>query len=69
LPLDGIQTTEPDLSGFARNGTLTGTSAVAGPPFTQFTPRWPQFPDVASAPSFQAAWALNRNFINQGVAT
>jgi len=39
-PLDGLQSPEPDLSGNANNGTLTGTALVFGPPYMQFTPRW-----------------------------
>lgn len=31
-PLDGLQSPEPDLSGSANNGTLTGTSSAFGPP-------------------------------------
>ena len=41
-PLDGLQTTEPDLSGLLNNGTLTGTALAFGPPYRPFTPRWPQ---------------------------
>jgi hypothetical protein len=41
-PFGGIQSPEPDLSGFAKNGTLTGTNPAFGPPIMQFTPRWPQ---------------------------
>ena len=42
-PLDGLQSPEPDLSGKATNGTVTGTAlAPGGPPVMQFTPRWPQ---------------------------
>jgi hypothetical protein len=43
-PLFGNQSPEPDLSGNKNNGTLTGTSLAFGPPITQYTPRWPQFP-------------------------
>jgi hypothetical protein len=42
-PLGGLQSPEPDLSGNANNGTLTGTNPAFGPPIMQFTPRWPQF--------------------------
>jgi hypothetical protein len=41
-PLGGIQSPEPDLSGLANNGTLTGTNPAFGPPVMQFTPMWPQ---------------------------
>jgi hypothetical protein len=51
-PLDGLQSPEPDLSGNAYNGTLTGTTAAFGPPFMQFTPRWPQFQLPPAPPSF-----------------
>jgi hypothetical protein len=40
-PLDGKQSPEPDLSGKAISGTLTGTSLAFGPPYMPFTPRWP----------------------------
>jgi hypothetical protein len=42
-PMGGYQSPEPDLSGKANNGTLTGTTPAFGPPIMQFTPRWPQF--------------------------
>lgn len=48
-PLDGIQSPEPDLSGKRFNGTLTGTALAFGPPFTMFTPRWPQKIETAVA--------------------
>ena len=48
-PLDGLKSPEPDLSGKATNGTLTGTSLAPGPPVMQFTPRWPQVLAPASA--------------------
>lgn len=41
-PLDGLNSPEPDLSGKANNGTLTGTALAAGPPVMMLTPRWPQ---------------------------
>jgi hypothetical protein len=41
-PLYGLQSPEPDLSGLANNGTLTGTASAFGPPYAPFTPRWPQ---------------------------
>jgi hypothetical protein len=68
-PLDGLQSPEPDLSGKANNGTLTGTALVSGPPVMQFTPRWPQFNPAAAAPTFSPAWALNRNTVIEGAAT
>jgi hypothetical protein len=40
-PLDGLKSPEPDLSGNANNGTLTGTLLAPGPPLAMFTPRWP----------------------------
>jgi len=43
LPLDGIASTEPDLSGGKSNGTVTGTAKAFGPPFAPFTPRWPPY--------------------------
>jgi Concanavalin A-like lectin/glucanases superfamily len=42
-PFDGLQSPEPDLSGFRQNGTLTGTVSAFGPPIMPFTPRWPQY--------------------------
>jgi hypothetical protein len=51
FPLGGMgSTTEPDLSGNANNGTVTGTSPAFGPPIMQFTPRWPQFVFSAAPP-------------------
>lgn len=47
-PLDGLQSPEPDLSGSALNGALTGTTSAAGPPLMLFTPRIP-FISVAVA--------------------
>lgn len=48
-PIDGLQSPEPDLSGNANNGTLTGTSSAAGPPIMLFTPRWPAFTFIPAA--------------------
>lgn len=42
-PLDGLQSPEPDLSGNANNGTLTGTAYANGPPVTLFAPKTPWF--------------------------
>jgi hypothetical protein len=68
-PLDGLQSPEPDFSGNANNGTLTGTALAPGPPVMPFTPRcWQQF-IPAAAPTFSPAWALNRNTVIEGVAT
>jgi hypothetical protein len=50
LPLDGLQSPEPDLSGNANNGTLTGTASAFGPPIAPFTPRWPNIPQVFAPP-------------------
>lgn len=68
-PFDGLQSPEPDLSGNAFNGTLTGTAFVAGPPTMMFTPRQPQVLAAASAPTFLPAWAMQRNISADGVAT
>jgi hypothetical protein len=40
-PLDGIESPEPDFSGNANNGTVTGTGKAAGAPMMMFTPRRP----------------------------
>lgn len=48
-PLDGLASPEPDFSRNALNGSLTGTSAAAGPPATLFTPRHHGFADAAAA--------------------
>lgn len=40
-PLDGLASPEPDLSGKALTGTLTGTALSNGPPITLFTPKAP----------------------------
>jgi hypothetical protein len=42
-PLDGLRSPEPDLSGNARNGVLSGSSIGSGPPFMAFTPRWREY--------------------------
>jgi hypothetical protein len=68
-PVDGLQSPEADLSGNAFNGTVTGTSVVFGPPIAPFTPRWPQFLAPAVAPTFNPAWAKDRNTVIEGVAT
>lgn len=47
-PVDGLQSPEPDLSGNANNGTLTGTALAPGPPFALFTPRWPQLAPISA---------------------
>jgi hypothetical protein len=39
LPLDGLASPEPDLSGNRFNGTLTGTANVFGPPVVPLTRR------------------------------
>ncbi len=41
-PLYGLGSPEPDLSGGAKNGTVTGTVKRPGPPIAMSTPRWPQ---------------------------
>jgi hypothetical protein len=41
-PLNGLASPEPDLSGNANNGTLTGTANAFGPPIMPVTRRWPQ---------------------------
>jgi Concanavalin A-like lectin/glucanases superfamily len=42
LPLGGFQSPEPDLSGNAFNGTLTGTNPAFGPPLMRMSLRTPQ---------------------------
>lgn len=59
-PLDGLQSPEPDLSGNANNGTLTGTAFVVGPPVMQFTPRWPMG-SILPAPSAAPPLFADRN--------
>lgn len=41
LPLDGLQSPEPDFSGNGYIGDLEGTTYAPNPPITMFTPRWP----------------------------
>jgi hypothetical protein len=51
VPVEGLASPEPDISGFANNGIVTGTPARAlGPPFAPITPRWPQTLPVVAAP-------------------
>jgi hypothetical protein len=67
-PIDGMQSPEPDLSGFKNNGTLNGTpTLVTGPPFMMFTPRWPMggilpftAPSVVQSPAQVAAHFVRR---------
>lgn len=72
-PLDGTQSTEPELSGNKNTTTLTGTAYAAGPPLMMFTPRWAQnsvtVPSTGGGSSFKPWVAINSNFINGGVAT
>jgi hypothetical protein len=65
-PFDGLQSLEPDLSGFANNGTLTGTSLASGPPIMQFTPRWPQGLEVISPPYFTIRKQVRLNISQTG---
>ena len=51
-PIDGVQSPEPDLSGNAANGVITGTTSAFGPPYMQFTPRWPRFMPLPPPPAF-----------------
>jgi hypothetical protein len=55
-PLGGLQSPEPDLSGKANNGILTGTNPAFGPPLMQFTPTQALAP---SAPPAAAIIAVN----------
>lgn len=50
-PLDGQQSPEPELSGNAKNATVTGTTSTSGPPIMMLTPRWPRQLDAAAASS------------------
>ncbi len=68
LPVDGLQSPEPDLSGNANNGTVTGAALASGPPFMPFTPRWPRNFEPPAV-TFLPAFALGRNFVNEGIAT
>jgi hypothetical protein len=65
-PIDGLQSPEEDLSGFKNNGTVTGTTPAAGPPYAMLSPRWPQFPAVVAAPTFNPAWAKPLNQVISG---
>lgn len=60
-PLFGDVSPEPDLSGNANNGTLTGTALAPGPPTTLFTPRRPQI--LISPPTQQPE--TNPHFIGR----
>lgn len=52
LPLDGLASPEPDLSGSKTNGVITGSvPAAPGPPIMMLTPRWPQALAAAAAAS------------------
>jgi hypothetical protein len=66
-PIDGLSSPEPDLSGNAVNGTLTGSPAFAfGPPYTMLSPRTPRWLEVAAAPIFNPAWAKPFNQVVSG---
>lgn len=69
LPLTGLQSPEPDLSGNANNGTLTGTTPAFGPPIMAFTPRRPfiKTPVSGGGPSFQPAWAIRNRIVVDGI--
>jgi hypothetical protein len=67
-PFDGLQSPEPELSGNAYNGTITGSIPFAfGPPMTLFTPRWPMgslliTPVAANLP---ASFSILSNIVTQ----
>lgn len=69
-PLYGLASPEPDLSGNANNGTLTGTAYVAHAPVSPFTwTRWsyPTLPSIPPPPtSFQPACAARSNLAFTG---
>jgi hypothetical protein len=54
LPLDGDVSPEPDISGFANNGTVTSATKIFGPPFKMITPRWPRLPVDPLPPTIPA---------------
>ncbi len=59
-PLDGLSSPEPDLSGNAKNGTLTGTTQSFGPPLMLFTPRSArQNIDEAAAQAYLGCYVAN----------
>lgn len=70
-PLDGIQSPEPDLSGNANSGTLTGTALAAGPPITLSTQYKPAFEAaaVAADAGFGALLSHKRSKIIHGGLT
>jgi len=49
-PIWGLASPEPDMSGNANNGTLTGTAKANGPPIDRFTWTNPNFYQAASSP-------------------
>jgi hypothetical protein len=53
-PLQGIQSPEPDLSGYANNGTLTGTASAFGPPLMRASRRRTRAGIVLPAITFRA---------------
>lgn len=60
MPLTGLQSPEPDLSGGKFNGTLNGAPAPAfGPPITAFTPRWPRSLLVSAGPTIILPFDVN----------
>lgn len=70
LPLFGFDTPEPDFSGNALNGTVSGPTLSQAGPVNMITPKWPindLFPGVA--PSFIPAWAAQSNLPVIGAGT
>jgi hypothetical protein len=66
MPLDGLASPEPDLSGNANNGTLSGTTKVFGPPFGPFTWTKGTYLPSGTSPPPPPTTETNINFIATG---
>lgn len=53
MPLWGLASPEPEMSGKGNSGTLVNAPTYSiDPPITLFTPRWPIFSSIAAAPAY-----------------
>jgi hypothetical protein len=65
-PIDGFASPEPDLSGNAFNGTLTGTTSAFGPAIMLQTPRWPQFNFLPPPPQVSVSYQRAQQILMTG---
>ena len=65
LPMWGLSSPEPDLSGNANNGTLTGTSYADHPPVTGYTKK--KSTVFLSTPAPPGPPVASELFVNQAI--